>query len=51
MTITGLYVFLWGRKNETDQSVSKTLNSSQFSQNKDNEDHTIANHKDTNLPV
>ncbi|CAE6142364.1 unnamed protein product [Arabidopsis arenosa] len=51
VTITGLYVFLWGRKIETDQSVSTTLNSSQFCQNNENEDHVITNHKDTNLPV
>lgn len=38
VTITGLYVFLWGRKSETDQSVPKTLiTTSKFCQKIENE--------------
>ncbi|XP_010422721.1 PREDICTED: WAT1-related protein At4g01430 [Camelina sativa] len=49
VTITGLYVFLWGKKSEIDQSVSKTLTTS--SENIESEDHMITNDKDTKLPV
>lgn len=49
MTITGLYVFLWGKKSEIDQSVSKTLTTS--GEKIENEDHMITNDKNTKLPV
>ncbi|KFK30721.1 hypothetical protein AALP_AA6G018800 [Arabis alpina] len=52
VTITGLYVFLWGRKSETDdQSVPKTLETSKFSQKMENEDHITVNDNNTKLPV
>ncbi|CAH2069304.1 unnamed protein product [Thlaspi arvense] len=51
VTITGLYVYLWGKKSETDQSVSKTLTTSKSCQMIENEEHIIINDNNTKLPV
>ncbi|ESQ37796.1 hypothetical protein EUTSA_v10028831mg [Eutrema salsugineum] len=51
VTVTGLYVFLWGRKSETDQSISKTLTTSKSCQMIGNEDSININDNNTKSPV
>ncbi|KAG5410548.1 hypothetical protein IGI04_006867 [Brassica rapa subsp. trilocularis] len=51
VTITGLNVFLWGKRSETDQTVSKILTTSKSCQMIENEDNMTVDDNNTKLPV
>lgn len=46
VAVMGLYVFLWGKKKETDGSTSTML-----SPRTDNEDQAVTNNNDSKSPV
>ncbi|WZZ34407.1 hypothetical protein YC2023_017808 [Brassica napus] len=50
VTITGLNVFLWGKRSETDQTVSKILTTSKSCQMIENEDNMTVDDNNTKLP-